>query len=138
MAGKLPEEILAKALKRRAELALESEALDRLIETYTSLLKARAEEPAPVDQLDLWRGSTRRSLHSAQVAEMMDEVRRIILNENRPLKRGQLARKLIARGFQIVGTDKAKVLGTNMWRSGKFIRVEGEGYWPADVPPPSK
>jgi hypothetical protein len=137
--GKREEEILAKALKRQEELRRESEALNRIIETYTGILKARAEEPpSAADQLDLWRGGSRRSLHSAQVAEMMDEVRRLIVAERRPLKRGQIARMLQARGFQIIGKDKNKVLGTNMWRSGKFRHLEGRGYWPIDVPEPQE
>jgi hypothetical protein len=67
---------------------------------------------------------------------MIEEARRLILKENRPMKRGELVRQLEARGFKIAGTDKNKVFGTTVWRSGKFDQIEGRGYWPKGVPLP--
>jgi hypothetical protein len=130
--------LLDKALKRREELRLESEALDNLIDTYRKIQNLREEGVPTSHQLDLWRGGSRRSLQSAQVTDMLDAAKRIILAERRPMKRGELVKRLEARGFTIVGGDKHKVFGTNVWRSKKFIHVPGEGYWPDDVPLPNR
>lgn len=127
-------EILDKALKRRSELRKESEALDRLIEAYREILgiDQRSEE-IDDEQPDLYRGPSKRAMRSAQVADLINEARRIIIAEGRPMKRGELVKRLEAKNFTIHGSDKNKVFGTNLWRSGKFIAVEGKGYWPADL-----
>jgi len=134
MSTNTPRELLANLLKRREELRLESEALDRLIETYRTLAVLKHEPPA--DQLALWSGAHSRKARSDYVAEMMEEVRRLIIGEGRPLTRSELVRRLEAEGFVIAGGDKRKVLGTNIWRSKKFDHVEGKGYWPKGVPRP--
>ena len=46
----------------------------------------------------------------------------------------ELDARLEAEGFVLAGADKRKVLGTNIWRSQKFLHLEGKGYWPKDVP----
>lgn len=69
---------------------------------------------------------------------MLDVARRIILGEQKPLKRGDLVARLEARGFTIEGADKNKVFGTNLWRSKKFRNIDGQGYWPIDVPLPKR
>jgi hypothetical protein len=134
MASPTALEILSNALKRRDELRLESEALDSLIETYKKLFGT--DDPAKVpheEQPDLYRGSSTRALHAARVVETLDAARRIIIAEKRPMKRGELVKRLLAQNYEIVGRDKNKVFGTNLWRSGRFITVEGKGYWPNDV-----
>lgn len=130
-------EMLAKALKRREELRTESEALDRLIATYATLMHVqRVEEEPP--QFDLWRPNRSRKAKSAYVAELLAEVRRLIVSEGRPMNRGDLVRRLEELGYIIDGADKAKVLGTNIWRSGAFVHLEGRGYWPRDVELPGR
>jgi hypothetical protein len=128
-------ELLAKALKRREELRIESEALDRMIATYSSLMHLHRREEEP-PQLTLWNGQKSRRAKSAYVAELLAEVRRMIVSEGRPLNRGELVRRLEAAGYLIEGGDKAKVLGTNIWRSEAFVHIEGLGYWPRDVERP--
>ena len=118
-------------------MVVEFEALDALIEAYQKL-EALQLEHRDSGQLDLWSARSRRAYQSAQVAGMLDVARRIILSEQRPLKRGDLVARLEARGFTIAGADKNKVLGTNLWRSKKFSHVEGQGYWPVDVPIPTR
>lgn len=127
------------ALKRREELAREAEALDKIIASYReigeendSFLGAQEEQP------DLYRGVSPRAQKSAQVAEMIEAARRIVIEQKRPMKRGELVKNLENKGFTIEGGDKNKVFGTNLWRSEKFIAVEGKGYWPKDVALPSE
>lgn len=134
MAGESIRELLSNLLKRREELRLESEALDRLIATYRDL--ALLEKEQEVDQLELGIGSRSKRARSAYVAEMMAAARRLVLTEGRPLTRSQLLHLLESEGYVIDGKDKAKVLGTNLWRSGQFDHVEGLGYWPKGTPLP--
>lgn len=131
-----PRELLSKLLKRRDELRLESEALDNLIKTYQSLSMLSKGDDST--QLNLWRGSNSRIARSAYVAEMMAEIRRIVIGEGRPLTRSELVRRLEREGYVVEGGDKAKVLGTNIWRSGQFEHIDGQGYWPKDVPRPRR
>lgn len=129
-------DLLVKLLKRREELRIESEALENLISAYTSLSRLKsADVEAP--QLDLWKIRNSRKAKSAYVGELLAEVRRLIIAEGRPLNRGDLVRRLEAAGYLIDGSDKAKVLGTNIWRSEKFDHIEGQGYWPRDIERPA-
>jgi hypothetical protein len=131
-------EMLANSLKRKEELQRESETLDRLIELCRRMINEE-EIVTPPAQLALWEAKNERQrLKATQIQDMMAEIRRLILAEKRPLKRGELVKRLEDRGFQIVGTDKSKVLGTNVWRSKQFVHVDGEGYWPSDIELPTE
>lgn len=136
MNGNSTRELLANLLKRRDELRVESEALERLIETYRRLDLLEREEP--IDQLDLWKGSRSSRARSAYVGEMMATARRLILAEGRPLTRSELLRRLEGEGYVVDGKDKPKVLGTNLWRSGQFRHVGKLGYWPKSTPMPGR
>ena len=127
-------ELLAKALKRQDELRSEFEALQNLVSHYQRHLSGRVVSPEEQASLDLGPSSVK--ARSAYVARLLEEARRLILEARRPLKRGELVRMLERDGLPVEGTDKAKVLGTNLWRSGQFEQIEGEGYWPKDLPRP--
>ena len=138
MAGPTARDFLDLALKRKAELSAESEALDQIIETYKRLLRPQvADVNVSSDQPDLYRGATPRAIQAARVAEMIDAARRLIIAEKRPMKRGELVKRLAAQGYEVVGKDRNKVFGTNLWRSGRFVAVEGQGYWPSDLELPA-
>lgn len=129
-------ELLAKALKRQNEVRSEFEALQNLISHYQTHLSGKAPAADEQPSLDLRTSSVK--ARSAYVARVIEEARRLILEARKPLKRGELVRLLERDGLPIEGTDKAKVLGTNLWRSGQFEQIEGQGYWPKDLPrPPS-
>ena len=136
MADESLRDLLSKLLKRREELRLESEALEKLIDTYRQLALLENEEEVP--QLDLWKGSRSRRARSAYVAEMMAAARRLILAEGRPLTRSELLQRLEADGYVVDGADKSKVLGTNLWRSEQFQHIGKKGYWPQGIPIPRK
>lgn len=127
-------ELLSSALKRQNELRSEFDALQSLISHYQRHLSGRVSPTEEQPLLDLGTSSVK--ARSAYVARLMEEARRLILEARRPLKRGELVRLLERDGLPVEGSDKAKVLGTNLWRSGQFEQVEGEGYWPKDVPRP--
>lgn len=131
------EDFMAKLLARRAELEKEAAALDTLISHYQRLAsRAQSESTALPGQLDLYGGLSSRHVKAAEIARIIDAARKLILAANRPMKRGELVRALISQGFVLAGKDKNKVLGTNLWRSGKFRTVGDEGYWPKDTPLP--
>ena len=128
-------DMLAKAMKRREELRRESEALDSLIEAYRKMAILKSEPDQ--EQLHLWQRPESRKAKSAYVAEMMSEIRRAIVGAARPMSRTELLRHLEENGFIVDGTDRTKVLGTNIWRSGQFVHIDGRGYWPKDIPSPA-
>lgn len=128
-------EILANALKRKEELRKESEALDKLISAYREILDVPEVSDEPT--LDLRPSPGSRKAQSDYVAKLMRECRQLILDAGRPLKRSELVTLLERRGYPIDGSDKSKVLGTNLWRSHLFRHIDGAGYWPKDAPLPS-
>jgi hypothetical protein len=135
MANETVRELLAKALKRREELRLESEALESLINAYSGLMHLQTDQTS--SQMSLWSAQRSRRARTAYVAELMSVIRRIMVAEGKPLTRSELLRRLEAQGQVIEGGDKAKVLGTNIWRSGQFQHIEGRGYWPSDLELPA-
>lgn len=130
-------ELLSKALKRQDELRSEFEALQNLISHYQRHLSGRLPSVEEQPSFDLRLGTSSVKARSAYVARLMEEAKRLILEAGKPLKRGELVRLLERDGLPVEGTDKSKVLGTNLWRSGQFEQIEGEGYWPRDVPRPT-
>lgn len=134
MDAKTAGELLDKLLKRRGELQSEADALDSLILVYKRLCsREETESLGAQEQPDLYRRRSSRAFNAAQVSAIMDATRKIIIAERRPMKRGELVKRLLAQGFELPGVDKNKVFGTNLWRSGRFRSIPGEGYWPKDV-----
>ena len=132
MASPPAREILNNALKRREELRLESEALDNLITTYQNILGiGNPLRETYEEQPDLYRSMSKRAQRSAQVAEMVDAARRIIIAEARPMKRGELVKRpvavrkvrpgrwqrLLAKGrFTPIGVPKSQVVSPALGR----------------------
>lgn len=134
MTSQSTRELLNKALKRLDEIRAEQEALQRLVTLYRrALTTPRLPDGSATEQPDLYGMPSTRTVHAARVADLMDAARVIILAAKRPLKRGEIVKRLTEQGYEIVGADKNKVLGTNLWRSGRFLYIDGQGYWPNDV-----
>lgn len=124
------EELLQRAIARRGALRRELEAIDALIAAYhRNSNQTPLEKPTNADLFSSLpkrsRGEQARAVHT-----QMDAAERIILNEGKPLSRGALVQKLEENGHALEGADKAKVLGTNLWRSERFWNIKGKGYWP--------
>ena len=134
MGNETARQILANALKRKEEIKIESEALDKLITSYREILNVPEAGDEPTFDLRSAPGS--RKAQSDYVARLVRECRQLILNAGHPLNRTELVRLLERKGFPVDGRDKSKVLGTNLWRSGLFKHIEGAGYWPEDAPQP--
>lgn len=127
------QEILDKLLERRDKIVHELSALENLIVIYRGLSTHPAPESPDQGELRLGIQASPRAVQAAAIARSVEAIRRIIIAENRPMKRGELVKRLEADGFALPGADKNKVLGTNIWRSGRFRLIEGRGYWPKDV-----
>src|SRR5690349_7481228 len=95
-------DLLANALKRQDELREEFEALQSVIVHYRrQLSRPLGDTPDAQQTLDLRLGVNSLKARSAYVARLMDEARRIIVREGRPMKRGELVRELERDGFPI-------------------------------------
>jgi hypothetical protein len=70
-------------------------------------------------------------------ADVAARARAVLIEEGRPMKRGQLVKALLNRGVHLAGADKNKNLGTILWRhKNQFVSLEKLGYWVKDVPLP--
>ena len=131
------DELLRKAFERRDQLRNELEAVDRFIASYSTIAERRSppetSQTSLFDELPVRRSKARQA---ALVRAAIDEAERMILQEGKPLTRGELVTRLQAAGHKLDGTDKNKVLGTNLWRSGRFYNLKGVGYWPKSSPLP--
>jgi hypothetical protein len=64
-----------------------------------------------------------------------NDVRRVLIDSGRPMKRGQLINGLHSRGLRVGGSNEAKNFGTKIWKArDRFINIASEGYWPKDIP----
>jgi hypothetical protein len=70
--------------------------------------------------------------------EIRDAARAVLREAKRPLSREPLLEALVKRGLLFGGKNKARNLGTMMWRMREeFVNIEGEGYWPKDLACPA-
>jgi len=116
---------------------MELEALESLISNYSALLNMREVLQTVEPELNLQVSGSSRTAKKVYISRLLEEIRRVLIAEGRPLKRSDLVARLLEQGFEIEGRDKSKVLGTNIWRSGRFKHIDGHGYWPSDVPLPT-
>jgi hypothetical protein len=129
------DDLLQKAYQRRDELRAALTAVENFIKSYSSVASG-------ADHPDLF-GAAGKEAQTQSRADQREAVRaaieaaeKFILDEGRPLTRGDLVRRLESAGHVLDGADKNKVLGTNLWRSGKFLNLKGAGYWPKISPVP--
>ncbi|MBD3762501.1 hypothetical protein [Rhizorhabdus sp.] len=130
------DELLEKAMARREQLRKELASIENFIAEYQRI---RSMDPAPTrtgTQMTLWSPELRRVSKAAEVAKMMDAAEKMIVEARRPLTRSELLEGLEGAGFKVEGSDKSKVLGTNLWRSKRFHNLSGAGYWPKNTPVP--
>lgn len=144
---------LDKALQRLAELQREMDEVRQFIELYhrfdagSPVANRRARTPDAVGGDSQLTGTTVENLTlqpvenspektrkgrpagsgPREIAEIME---RVIREADRPLSRGEIVDALERREIGIPAQDKARYVGTIAWRNkGKFINIEGRGYW---------
>lgn len=81
------------------------------------------------------RAAPKRQRGVVPPAEIASAVRRVLLDANRPMRRGELVAELEKLGTPLGGVDRNKNLGTILWRhKNQFIQLDKLGYWLKDVP----
>ena len=132
-------EVIEKARKRLAELDAEAEQLRTFLRVYEDLSGQKVVDAVSDsgDSTETWEGY-------ASPAEIVAGARQLMTEHRRPLSRSRLVKLLTEKGFNLPGQDKAKNIGTVIWRSREFDNYSGWGYWPKDFgrwmgqPPPQQ
>jgi hypothetical protein len=132
---------LENARKRLAELEREKADIEQFIKLYgrfsegtedaqsepseTQPRETYPQEPEPMDNGD--KLEHRRGATPSEIVLLME---RVIREVGHPMTRGEIVAALDARDVLISAQDKPRYIGTIAWRhKGKFINVEGRGYW---------
>ncbi len=81
--------------------------------------------------VDKWRPA-RRKVRPDEIAQMID---RVIREVGQPMTRGQLVDALERRDVELAAADKARYIGTIIWRHKSiFMNIDGRGYWIRGLP----
>lgn len=125
------DDLLAKALERIDALEAELEVLRSFVDSYSRTLNKRESYAQSPDLLAVNGFEPETKKERGEYWKMLiAQTKDILLQFGRPMNRGELVRIIEEKGTRLPGKDKFKVYGTNIWRSGHFIHVEGKGYWP--------
>jgi hypothetical protein len=129
---------LQNALKRRKELERELAEINRFIHLHDLLSRPR--QPTPLrDATPVIRESTGVSAgvgfaagvgkSRGRPAEFAEVMALIIGETGRPMSRTELVDAVEKRGIEVPSEDKARYLGTILWRNReRFVNVPGSGY----------
>lgn len=138
-------DVIERAKARRAELMAEVARIDDLLSRHKALaaeMAAALESPMPQTSAALKRRAVehtptgrKRGPNGSSPEQIVSAARDIIVNAERPMTRFELIAPIEDRGLVIGGVDKARNLGTILWRSKQF-KSTGDGYWPDDGEPP--
>lgn len=128
------DDVLSKALKRKKILQDELEELVRFIDTYQRLLRTDGEKKEPIQDVNTEHKSVpdsvivrKRHGRPVQFARIVEGV---LKDANRPLNRAALVTEIEKRGAEIPSGDKARYIGTIIWRErDKFVHIVDHGYW---------
>jgi hypothetical protein len=147
------DQAVVNALKRKQELERELGEINRFLTLYDRFLhgtegdgsdtvvdevirhlekarKSNEPPPAPIPHVvgrSAISGRFKMRGRPSSFAEIME---RIIRDARRPLTRSELALELEQRGIAIPSEDKARYLGTILWRNNKrFVNIAGKGYY---------
>lgn len=125
-------------LQRRQDLMEELRAVEDIIQAYERLQRLRTANAAhEAHSLRDEGGTLKRERNIFPPRRLADFARVEILKRGRPMTRGELVDAFASAGIPLAGTDKAKNIGTIMWRfRDEFLNVPGRGYWPQDMPNP--
>lgn len=134
-------EMIERLNKKRAELLKEAARLESAIEALRNTAYLFGEDDRAAStmiedefDIDVNREVGSRSATVVQPEDIARLARKTLLEHGRPVKRGPLVKLMESKGIPLTGVDKAKNLGTILWRSNKqFINLKGWGYWPRDI-----
>lgn len=128
------------------EVAVRDGALARQVDDFIHNLSTESREvsfvsPAGRDLSTVHLGGTNRqkAQGNPKPALVIEKVKMILLNNNRPMTRTELLRELSESGIIIGGYNPSKVLGTTLWRArADIINLDGYGYWVRARPLPNQ
>lgn len=135
------QEMIERLQKKRAELIKEAVRLESAIDALRSTAYLFGEDvdaaSAMVEdefKIDVGIDTGTRSSTVLQPEDVARLARRTLIENGRPAKRGALVRLMESKGIPLTGVDKAKNLGTILWRfNNLFVNLDGFGYWPRDM-----
>jgi hypothetical protein len=116
-------EVIEKAKERLREVEEEAARLRTFLAVYADLAGEKVVNNT---------GDGEAEDGHASPAEIVESARAAMRERGRPLSRSRLVKILQGKGLRLGGTDKAKNIGTVIWRSKQFDNIAGEGYWPKD------
>jgi hypothetical protein len=119
-------QLVEKARERLQELEAEAERLRTFIGVYADLAGEEVVEKSGSEP------DTEDDESHASPAQIIESARAAMRERGRPLSRSRLVKILETKGLKLGGVDKAKNIGTVIWRSKQFDNIAGEGYWPKD------
>jgi hypothetical protein len=136
------EDIIIKALKRKKELQSELAEIDQFLDTYRRLSSENKSEAEtvqgslrlPPPRLDFFPPPVSPRRRGAP-QDFADVAERVLMDRGRPLTRYQLVDAIENEGVVIPSSDKARYLGTILWRhKDRFVNLVDFGYWLKDRP----
>lgn len=135
-------EVKLRLLDTRAKFQSEIERIDELLNAVGQLAELIPDGQAPQEfdvrltvGVEPQKPVPSRARNVMSPGEISSFVRDTLIELGKPLKRSALVSELERRGLQLAGKDKAKNLGTILWRhKSQFVNLPSLGYWPSDVP----
>lgn len=134
----MAENEIKKIMEKRELLRQELEKIDNFLDLYRELTgteAVRSEPPVSGSVEPPKSHGRKRTSGTAKPSDVGPMARRILLEHGKPMTRSELLNALEERDVVLAGDDKAKYLGTILWRMKEaFVNLDGYGYWPRDKP----
>jgi hypothetical protein len=113
-------DVYRQALKRRNEIVQELDDIKQFVR-----LHQRFESGESTLRRGRWAEKVR-----GRPAEFVEALEAALHEADKPMHRKELVSVLEAKGFDIPGDDKARYLGTVLWRNrDRFANIPEQGYW---------
>lgn len=131
------DDAVANALKKKAKLEKQLAEIEQFLAMHRRLSggsrNADSSGKAP-SELPTRVATLHRPTRPAAIVSAME---RILKHAGKPMTRGELAEACEKDGVEIPSADKARYVGTLLWRANaRFENYEGQGYWLKGVPIP--
>lgn len=134
--GLMAEDEIKKIVEKRELLRQELEKIDNFLELYRELTgteDVHSETRPKRRRIRIHPSLRRERSGTVKPADIGPMVRRILLDHGKPMTRSELLAAFRERDVDLAGEDKAKYLGTVLWRMKEaFVNLDGYGYWPRD------
>lgn len=138
------------AVKRKKQLEAELLEVETFLNLYPKFSEPASPSTARVDSKGVASTPSKQQVTVAgspkrferrrgnpdQIAALVES---ILMSHSRPMTRGELADEMERMGVPIPAKDKAKYVGTVLWRKRKhFQNLDGKGYWLKGIPLPNQ